>query len=613
MAIHRSFAALAIMATPMVAAGAEAPAKGPRWVIVLRSSAAAGEPMARCTRAFTSALSEAPDTRAIFVRSEEVQLNTPLTETYAAWLRERLFGSAVAAIVSFETPGSDLGLAYRHSLFPAVPLVCTGLSAERFRAIAAGLSNVTALTVDHDVGRMLDAAASLAPRVTGVTFITPAWFPSPSERRHWSATAEAFCAGDRTFTDLSGFDPDAVRDAIGRVPPSQFIVFRDIVGIGFPSRTGLMDPLLAKASAPVLVAAESAPDAGAAMTSSLDHEQLGRELAGLVSKVLAARSADLPPVASSAFRMAFDARELDRWNFRQAPLPAGTTMAFTRPSLWQTHRTAVTAGAAVVTGQAWLIGMLLLQRRRRQLAESALRIQEAQLSLTHRVASLNQLATSLAHELNQPLTAIISNADALRRLVPETDAGSAAHEIAEDLAADSRRAADIIAGIRSMTQPRTETTHPLHPDDLIDAVIRLAAPEAEKRHCRLEHRRGTAVPMVEGSAVQLQQAILNLVINALEALRDASAGPAPHIIVATAGEPDGSAALIDVADNGPGLPADRDALFSAFHTTKPHGMGMGLAIARSLVERHRGTLTALTPPAGATFRIRLPALDAPHA
>jgi C4-dicarboxylate-specific signal transduction histidine kinase len=247
------------------------------------------------------------------------------------------------------------------------------------------------------------------------------------------------------------------------------------------------------------------------------------------------------------------------------------------------------------------------ERSRRAEAERALRATQAELAHLARVMTMGEMAASIAHEVNQPLSAIVLNGKAcLRWLSRESpDLGEACAAV-ERIIGDATRAGDVIARVRGLTRKAATHKARLDLNETIEQVVVLARAELHKHGValRMELRRDLAP--VLGDRVQLQQVLLNLFLNAIEAM-SAAAGRPRELVVATA-EHDATQALVSVRDTGAGLdPQLRDRVFDAFYTTKPGGMGMGLAICRSIVQDHGGRLWAeMNDGPGATFRFTLP-------
>lgn len=251
----------------------------------------------------------------------------------------------------------------------------------------------------------------------------------------------------------------------------------------------------------------------------------------------------------------------------------------------------------------WLSRAVLGQRRRVRVAEreAEMRRMEAQLTHASRVNAMGEMASGMAHELTQPLTAILAQAQAGRRLLARGDTARLDPAL-EDIGAQARRASDILERLRNWSRPRREPIGVLDLRDALRNVRALLGPEAERRGVEL-HMDSQGAPLpVQADQVEMEQVLYNLVKNALEALEGRSDG---QVRVET--EMAGGHVVLNVSDNGPGVAEDlRPQLFTPFMTTREDGTGLGLALSQRLTERAGGEIAYVDEGAGATFRIVLP-------
>jgi PAS domain S-box-containing protein len=248
----------------------------------------------------------------------------------------------------------------------------------------------------------------------------------------------------------------------------------------------------------------------------------------------------------------------------------------------------------------------ITDRVRAEEQHDRLRQLEAELAHINRVSMLGELAASIAHELGQPLSGVVSNGSAcLRWLAREEPNLEEAQEAARRIVRDGKRAGEVIARIRALTKRTTVPRERLDLNDTLRDVLVLVADEA-KRNAVSIHTQFDAPAPVGGDRVQLQQVALNLVINAIEAMTSVEGRPRELMIVTRNLDPD--QVQVTVEDSGTGLnPTTIDKIFDPFYTTKPTGMGMGLSICRSIVQAHEGRLWAETKDApGARFHFTLP-------
>jgi signal transduction histidine kinase len=243
--------------------------------------------------------------------------------------------------------------------------------------------------------------------------------------------------------------------------------------------------------------------------------------------------------------------------------------------------------------------------------ESELQLQEQRTELTHlsRVAVLGELTGALAHELNQPLTAILSNAQAAQRFLAHNPANlPEVYEILNDIVVEDKRAGEVIRRLRALLKKGEIQLQALDVNEIVDDVFELAHFECASRGVKIERELEASLPAVRGDRVQLQQVILNLIVNACDAMRNCELKDRT-ICLATSQADDGMV-LVSITDCGHGIPAELgDRLFDPFFTTKEQGLGLGLTICRSIVAAHGGKLWAANNvPSGATFHLSLPAV-----
>ncbi len=312
------------------------------------------------------------------------------------------------------------------------------------------------------------------------------------------------------------------------------------------------------------------------------------------------------PDEATVVRNAMQTAALEKTDIQfeyQATLPGGNVI-----QLLCTGR-ASTAQSGEVTG---FVGttMDITERKRveGELSRSATHLREVQAELEHvaRATTMGELAASIAHEVNQPLTGIVaSGGAALRWLSKATPDVDRARDSLKNVISDGRRASEIVTRIRKMFRKEMATVEPIGMNELIEDVISLTRGELQKTKITLKLEIPQDLPAIPVDRVQLQQVFVNLILNAIEALRDTSNRDRTLAIDITQ---DGEFATIGVSDNGPGIPEDRfENIFRPFETSKANGMGMGLSICRTIVENHGGQMRLVHGSAtGCRFEFTLP-------
>jgi len=303
-----------------------------------------------------------------------------------------------------------------------------------------------------------------------------------------------------------------------------------------------------------------------------------------------------------------DARQLTRWNISSARVPVGSEVHYREFNVWERYRWQIISIIATVILQAVVIAGLFFERRRRRNAELELRERLMEVIHLNRTAVAGALSASVAHELNQPLGAIQSYAEAaLLYLQADPPNVARAHDILGNILRDDQRAAKIIAHLRSLLKKRTQSElQEFDLTDVVDDTLQIVRPEAQKKGIDLRAMNTNFPLPVRGDRIQVQQVLMNLAMNGIDAMHDCEPEKA-KMLISTA-LVDGSAVRVSVADSGIGVPPDKlDEIFDAFYTTKGHGTGLGLSIARTIVETYGCKIWAENRPGGgSTFFFTMP-------
>jgi signal transduction histidine kinase len=366
------------------------------------------------------------------------------------------------------------------------------------------------------------------------------------------------------------------------------------------------------ASVPVYVMGNSLIGNGAVGGRVVDFEKLGASVGKLAFRVLAGTAASQIPVEVKTNGVPMvDWRALQRWHIKTIRLPENCVIRYQPHSLWEEHWQWFLFLGTGFLAQAVTIAALLVQRKRKQHAEAEILRQRTELAHASRVSMMGQLASALTHELNQPLGAILRNAEAAEMyLQGEQPNLKEIQAILTDIRRDEKRAGNVIDRMRSLFKRQKLTLGPLDLRDVVEDTLAMVRPDAAARQVNLKVQIPPYLPAAQGDRVHVQQVLFNLVFNAMDALtgvRESRRSVAVELAQTKSGN-----LQVTVSDTGAGIAPDSAGhIFEPFFTTKSNGMGMGLAISKTIIEAHGGeiwmrssamdgtTFTFLLPPAGA--------------
>ncbi len=526
-------------------------------------------------------------------------------------LRKRNDETPFDAVVALNTDALRFAIEYREVFAPKAPVVYCCVNQAILDSMAPLPPQVTGVSMVYDIGRTLDLALALQPEtkhaflISGTSEIDLGWLTVYREQlaRHAEGLDIQYLVG-LTYEEMAA--------RLATLPPGSVILggtlFADRTGRAMiPSEIGTS--LAAVANAPIYAPTEPYLGQGTVGGYMGTFDTAGMETAAILLKVLAGTPpTELPPHPTEALGYWVDVRTLERWGIPEGRLPAGTSLLFHTPTLWEQYRLALFLTLALILLQSLLILALFVQTARRRRAETAARASLADLARVTRRTTMGEMTASIAHEVNQPLAAIVANANAGLRWLsrPEPDMGEAVQAL-ERISRDGQRAGDVISTVRGMFSSRDEQHRALNFARLVRDVLTLTEGEATAHEVVLRADLPTDLPRVMADRVQLQQVVLNLVMNAIEAMQSM---PVVRRRLALSLSQEAGTLVLLVADTGPGIPADRVAqVFQPFVSGKPGGMGMGLAICRSVIAAHDGSLAIeRTGPEGTTFRVALPAV-----
>jgi signal transduction histidine kinase len=399
--------------------------------------------------------------------------------------------------------------------------------------------------------------------------------------------------------------------AAASLPPDTVILLgtvqRDITGQSFYT-SEVVQMLAPSASVPVYVLGEGLIGTGALGGDVMDSGSLGTGAGEIALRVLAGTPVDQIPIeVRNDGTPMVDWRALQRWNIAESRLPSDCVVRYRPRSLWEDHKILILSAGAALFVQALTIVALLVQRGRQRHAEAEIERQRTELTHVTRVSTVGQLASALTHELNQPLGAILRNAEAAEIFLqndppnlPEVRA------ILTDIRRDDKRAGNVIDRMRALYKRRSVTLNRLDLREVVEDTIAMTRTDAVARQVRVTVQIPPQLPDAQGDRVHLQQVLLNLILNGMDAMN--TIPKSRRSLVVRAWETKNSNLQVDVTDQGTGIAPDvAERIFEPFFTTKSNGMGMGLAISQSIIEAHGGDIWVDSKPGkGTTFSFILP-------
>ena len=520
------------------------------------------------------------------------------TLAFRDYLQRKYQGRRIDVVLAITDPALQFVLQYRDQLFPGVPIVASAGSTLGPHLATAGVTGTTWRAADVET---IELALSLHPSTQRVFVVAQELTDGYLEG------VQAALAKSAEGVELSFIQERSVSGllaAVRAVPPNSLIHFirfsrQDPGNVMFPLEVVRM---VAEAS-PVPVYASTDSFVGTGVVGGMVRlaPGIGTRVGEIALQVLDGTRAQDIPIEQVPPVPTFDWRQVQRWNIDPSLLPPGSDIRFKVPTAWELYRWYIVSALSLLALQSLLIAGLVFERRRRRQAEVDSRRNLAAISHLDRRAAMGELATSLAHELNQPLNAILQNAGMAQMMLRSTTLPSELSEMTDiigDIRKDDIRASEVIRRMRGLLQKHELEAHPVDLNDVAQETIAIVRPDARARQIEMEVELVDGIRPVLGDRVHLQQVLLNLLMNAMDAVTDMPPERQRVRVFTTQSE---GAVRLAVSDTGPGIPFDKlTTIFEPFYTTKTggSGMGMGLAIARGIIEAHDGRIAAGNNTAG---------------
>ncbi len=518
-------------------------------------------------------------------------------------LRAKYAGQPLDGIVAI-TP---LALAFidrhREALFPGVPLVHMAVEKESARRWNAKPLTYGA-RVDYDLAPLVAFIQRAHPKarrlvvLTGTSAYDRGW-----ERflRHWAQQHQPALE----FDFRPGLPMREILQLVATLGDEQVIYTPGMVcdGAGeWMVGAEAVERIVKASRRPVYSSfGQKTAEHGAVGGIGPDFSALGAQAAGVLAEVIGGRApSDIEAPVKGYFHWA----ELQRWGIAEGLLPPGSTVLFKPPGFLELYWRWVVAGGVVVLVQSGFIIALLWERRQRRRTEAALHENRQQLLHLSRHSILGELSGTLSHEFSQPLSLMLVSAEAAQRLLPASADPRVGH-LLENISLGGQQAKALLEQLRGMVRPAPQTRQPLFLPQLVEEVLCLMRSELSVRQVRLTTQLAPPPCHVCADGVQIRQVLLNLILNACEAM---AAQPHGARRLHVCCQPDGQGQVeIVVQDTGGGAdPALLEKLFEPFVTTKATGLGLGLSICRQIVQDHGGSIQAANESGGLSITLRLP-------
>jgi signal transduction histidine kinase len=533
-------------------------------------------------------------------------------EMMISYLHGKYATSPPDVMVAVSDDALSFVVRHRAKLFPGVPIVHAVVSSAVLHSQGPLPGDIVGVPIHYDYSGTIAQALLWHPTARRLVIITGTSARDLiAEARLRREVPEV--AGTITTEYWAGLTVEALQDRLARLGTDSVVFtpgfFQDGGGKTFVPRDAAA--LIAQASsAPVYGPYDTLIGTGVVGGRVPSFEEAGNQAGRLVAAFLAGSAPvasqlpEFPPMALSV-----DWRQVRRWGIDEKSIPPDAVVRYKDPSIWEAHRTAVLVALSVFLVQMALIGALYVERRRRSAAELTTRRIHTELAHASRLAVAGELTASIAHEINQPLGAVQTSADAADLILQSgEDRRGDLLRIVTRIRRDILRASDVIRRLRALLARHEPERHSIDVGlAMMDAVM-ILRPEAERRKITLEVRPAAMPCYVAGDRTQIQQVLINLVLNAMDAMKDLSESRR-RLEVFT--EARAKEILITVQDGGMGIPPENlPKLFDSFFSTKQGGMGLGLSIARSIIEAHGGRIWAENREiGGAAFHVELPRLS----
>jgi signal transduction histidine kinase len=536
--------------------------------------------------------SESLDAQRVPIESVEPELLALLAKKYSAL--------HVDVVIAASQPALEFFRQHGERLWPHARLVFSGWPGEAFDP--AGLPpDTTAAVATSGIGETIDLSRRLQPNARRILVISGA---SDLDKRNQGIARQQLSkhVDNIPVEFLSGLPLPELVARVAAAPADTIVLyiaqFRDRDGRPYTPRE-VARAISIRSVAPIYGTVETYLGFGMVAGMAESYEEHGRLIGQLVGEALAGvKRAPDRALVNLTNRCVADARALERWSLDAARLPDGCEIRFADQPVWRHYGWQIAVTLMFIAAQAMLITRLLVLSRRRRMAEAESRKRLSEMAHMNRRVAMGELSASLAHELNQPLGAIRNNVGAAEMLIKaDPPRLQEVAEILGDIKRDDQRASEIITRMRTMLRKTEFKAQAIDLNEVLRETVKMMAADASAKGVSLKSELETGLPKVSADQIQLQQVAMNLMLNAIEALLDQPAEKRKLVIRTR--RTLGGEAEVSVADSGRGIPLHMlQGIFDPFVTSKATGMGLGLAISRTIIEAHGGQIRAENVPAG---------------
>ena len=585
----------------------------PGTVLVLNRSIPYTEYFDKVLASFQSTLKAGSDIP-ITIYSEQLEYNHFKGPEYEnllhAFIKEKFRSTPIGVIVADGFDALQFAVRLRTELDPAIPIVFSNID-DGTAADLRFLSNVTGTTIQRPISHVLITAKALVPGLKRIAVVGDP-LDEQTYRRHYKKELLAI-TDDVDFVDLTGLPMSELRTRVATLPEDAAIFYTTLSSGGEPSSSNEALARVAEAAnRPIVIDQETRLGHGGTGGFLLQAAPIGEATARILLRLFNGESASAIPVVAGEFvKPVFDWRALRQWKTPEDNLPSGSEIRFREHDAWLQYRPWIITISAAVLLQAALITLLIYENGRRQRAEVQSRSAMAELTHMNRRAAAGQLSASLTHEVTQPLAGILAAASAALRLLradkPNVEKAEAALEV---ILAAGHRAGDIVASVHAMFKRDAPQKVSTDINQTVRSVLSIVRVELQKHGVELQMQLNEHLPTVQGDKVQLQQVVLNLVMNGIEAMQSFW----PRVLKVQTDQPKAGIVRVSIEDTGTGIdPSKLDQIFKPLFTTKATGMGMGLVICRSIIENHDGRIwVSPRTNGGSIFQFELPTSVTQH-